>query len=43
VEAILGLVPDRRALAVEDVGRYLLTGVGGQAVERHRVGAGGRE
>ena len=37
VEAVLGLVPDRRALAVEHLGGDLLAGVGGQAVEDDRA------
>src|SRR5207248_10651721 len=37
VKAILGLIPDRGALAVEHVGADLLARVGGQAVERDGV------
>src|SRR5437764_6086076 len=43
VKAILGLIPDRGALAVEHVGADLLARVGGQAVERDGVVARLRE
>src|SRR5438874_12094747 len=34
VQPVLGLVPDRRALAVQDPGADLLAGMGRQAVQR---------
>jgi len=41
MEAVLRLVPDGGALAVEHVGRDLLTRVGGQAVQHDRAVLGG--
>ena len=40
VQAVLGLVPDRRARPVEDVLGDLLAVVGGEAVQDDRVGVG---
>src|SRR5215218_3408369 len=40
VQPVLGLVPDRRAVAVEDLGGDLLARMGRQAVQRDHVVAG---
>src|SRR5438477_12596480 len=37
VQPVLGLIPDRRALAVQDPGADLLAGMGRQAVQRNGV------
>src|SRR5882724_13144098 len=38
VQAVLGLVPDRRLRAVDDAGRHLLTAVDRQAVHEDGIG-----
>ena len=43
VPAVLGLVPDHAARALEHLGGDLLAAVGGQAVQRDRVGGRVRE
>src|ERR1700685_2658441 len=43
VPAVLGLVPDALARAVEDLGGDLVAGMGGQVVHGERAGGGGVE
>ena len=38
VAAVLGLLPDALALAIQDLGRDLLAGMGGKVVHRERPG-----
>src|SRR5258708_26688534 len=37
VDAVLGLVPDQRARAIDDAGRHLLAAMRRQALQKHRV------